>query len=744
MGQLLVDENLDENSECQVLVSGWNRILEDGTGVPIALPSNCKAERNEEVIIETILPQKIDYNICICQRSSQQDMEIYIDGKLRHRYTTDGKRLFGKNSMSSYVFVDLKPEDSGKTLQIRTVSDSRFSGRLNSVYYGEEMVIWRYLFRVYGSGTVVAICAVFFSVIAIIGSSCVQILYRRRISLIYLSWGIFLVSFWILSESRLRQLIVANNTIMGTMAYAMVMLIPIPFLFYMDDIQEKRYHKIYISTASVSILIFVINTFLQLSGFMDFLDTLWIANIQMVLGIVFVIITVLIDYFKMGRLEYEIILAAFLILFVAGILENILTYVETYQSHGTVIGSGLIIALIMGAISTGRENRKIEEERRIALATNQLKTEFLIDVSKKIRMPVNTMMGMNEKIIREEKDQRIKEYAVGVRRIGNTLQTMIDEILDYSLVDSNKLNMIETNYNIYTLLNEIAVESNDKCRKKNLEFKMDLSSELPKILYGDEIRIRQILMNIINTVVRYTDEGSIELRVTGSYMEMTSAREQGYELMFIMNGRGMSLKDSDVAKLYKSFINYKNRADSSEGLDLGLSISKSLVDRMRGEFRVQSIYGNGTKFIIRIPQLIQEREPEIELKTISEVEETDEKMPMLLINVEKAKSYCEDDKTFLRVLKMYCKKAEEQQKQLREALDQNDLKQYQLVLHSMKSSAITIAADGLCDLIVTQENMVRRGEWTQVKINHKIFSQYFLSVLDETAKIAETMEKNRE
>ena len=725
LGERFIKDKNTVPVKFQTWEAGWERVMDDGSRIPVHLPDECEAERKEWVVIERILPENLEDGDCICVRASQQDAEILVDGDLRTRYSTKDKRMYGKNSMSAYVFADLSKEDAGKTVTVKTVSDSRYSGTLNVVFYGTMTGIWTHLFRLYSPGIVIALCAVFLGFLAVLISMIIQMIYHRPVALKYLGWGVLMIALWSLAENKLRQFIVPNNTVIATVAFMLATVIPIPFLLYFDEMQNQRYHKCYTLLCSSCCIVFIVNLILQFYDILDFLDTVWISNVMIALTILTLSISIINDCIHKRMGDYKLSISVFVVLFLAGGVENALIYVNLYQGQGIIVSLGLIAALMIASFSTGKEVRKLEEERRLALATNQLKSEFLIEVSQKIRNPIHAILGMNEKILKEEKDEKVREYAVGVRRTGYTIQNMLDEIFDFSLVDVGKLTMVEDYYPTGILLQDIANETRLKCQEKNLNFELQVSEKLPEVLYGDAIRMQQILLRILHTAVKYTEEGFVKLSVGGKTTE-----KQQFCLEMEIEDTGMGLKDSDVAKLYSDFADYKNRYSDEDELGLGLSISKSLIEKMNGKFNVQSVYGRGTKFMIEIPQGTKEEKGE------QDDAAAEDSGSRILIDREKAMAYRgNDEKMCRRVLQMYNQKALEHAQQIQQAVEQKDYKQYQLILHAMKSSALAIAADRLCELIVQQEKLVKSGNEALLLAKHEEFYQYFTDVQDKVQEL---------
>ena len=192
----LPPENAVSMDHCEILKAEWEWILPDGRRESVEVPGKCDAYRSEAVIIETVLPDEIDDGYSICLRSSQQDIEVYVDGMLRQRYTTKDSRPFGRNSMSSYVFAGLSESDSGKTLRIISVSDSMYSGQLNEVYMGNPSAIFNFLIQKYGVITLVDMIILLLSIIAIGTSVLLRVVFHKHVALNYLGWGVFWVVGW--------------------------------------------------------------------------------------------------------------------------------------------------------------------------------------------------------------------------------------------------------------------------------------------------------------------------------------------------------------------------------------------------------------------------------------------------------------------------------------------------------------------------------------------------------------------
>lgn len=254
------------------------------------------------------------------------------------------------------------------------------------------------------------------------------------------------------------------------------------------------------------------------------------------------------------------------------------------------------------------ESRELREARDEALKANQAKSEFLANMSHEIRTPLNAVLGMNEMILREGKEPSLRKYAWNVKSAGETLLAIINDILDFSKIESGKLEIVAVQYDFGSVLNDIFNMVNYKASQKGLAFRMDIMPELPCSLVGDEVRLRQVVVNILNNAVKYTHEGQVTLRIWSEQQIFNPQQE--FQLCFEVTDTGIGIKDEDKGKLFSQFQRLdieKNR--NIEGTGLGLSITGRLVQMMGGTIEVESKYGEGSTFTIRVPQKVDKPEP---------------------------------------------------------------------------------------------------------------------------------------
>lgn len=605
LGQLLLPRELgSSNYKCTTYNDGWNLVTADEQRIPISIPCTCEAERLEIVTIENTLPDTLEDNIYLCFRSVKHDLKFYINDELRHEYSTKDTRLFGKTSAPAYIFMELKPTDAGKTIRIETCTDSSYTGIFYPIYYGEKLGIWSMFSKQYGIEFATAGFMLVMGIITIVASLLLQFFYRKKFDLQYLGWGILIASLWIIANSTFRQLIFPNVSVIGDMTFLMIMLMAIPFMLFLDGIQKEQYHKIYVTIETIAILNGILCTTLHITNIKDFADTiLWMAIIC-VIAIVIMIITIILDIFQKRIKDYYLVAIGILGLSVSAVIQIYVYFQRTIKFSGTIIACGLIFLLICSVFNTIFIMRNLEQERTFAISANQSKGKFLANMSHEIRTPINAVLGMDAMILRETKDEQIKSYAMDIQNAGNTLLSLINDILDFSKIESGKMEIIPVEYDFSSLIHDISNMIIAKAQNKNLKFHIRIDSQLPYKLYGDEVRIRQVLVNLLTNAVKYTNEGSITLSVSGT------RQDESIVLEFSVSDTGIGIKEEDIPKLFEEFERIEEKRNRNiEGTGLGMNITTQLLQMMNSKLEVESTYGAGSTFSFKLEQTIIDHAP---------------------------------------------------------------------------------------------------------------------------------------
>ena len=349
----------------------------DGSKESVDVPGQYSVPAGETMVLTTILPD--DYSShTIAFRSSLQDVKCYINGNLRTEYSTKDTRLCGKNSASRYIFCNTSSADAGKELRIElTTYTNNYSGVINQVYCGDRAEIWTYLFEENGLETVIAFFILFAGIVSVIFSIALGLVYKAKFDMEYLGWCMVMGATWMLGESKLRQLLFPNSSILSALCFVMILLVPIPILFYADSVQQGRYHKLHQALGYIAVINFTVCTILHVTGIADYIETLAIS--QIVLAVTF--ISTFITFYKCmknGTIRSDkLILVGLATVMISAVIEGMSVYFVVSIS-GMFIGIGMIILLFVNILRTIRNVRSMEDHRQqIELDKRRQQTERL-------------------------------------------------------------------------------------------------------------------------------------------------------------------------------------------------------------------------------------------------------------------------------------------------------------------------------------------------------------------------------
>ena len=271
-----------------------------------------------------------------------------------------------------------------------------------------------------------------------------------------------------------------------------------------------------------------------------------------------------------------------------------------FDSAFSMIMVGMLTSVLLMFLNRmyEEENALSQQQKKEIEELNQAENNFFSSMSHEIRTPINTIIGLNEITLRGDIPEDVAENARNIQGASKLLLTLINDILDISKIKSGKMEIVNAAYETGTLFSEIVNMIWVKTREKGLEFKLHVDPSIPSMLCGDEVRIKQILINLLNNAVKYTSEGSVTLSVR--------CERQGVNRVLVwysVEDTGQGVKKENIPYIFNAFQRVdeeKNR--HIEGTGLGLSIVQQLVELMGGEISVNSVYTKGSKFIVSLEQ----------------------------------------------------------------------------------------------------------------------------------------------
>ncbi len=272
-----------------------------------------------------------------------------------------------------------------------------------------------------------------------------------------------------------------------------------------------------------------------------------------------------------------------------------------------IVSVGLVFLLVFNSLLLMTYNRKLSEAAVQANQANEAKSHFLSTMSHDIRTPMNAILGLNEMVLRNTGDEVIRMYSENIRTAGNTLLRIINDILDFSKIEAGKMEIINVDYNFVSVLNDLVNMVQKKAEDKGLAFKLNINRDIPMILNGDEIRIKQIITNILSNAVKYTKKGYVSFSADYTVSE---DKPDHIKLKISVADTGIGIKQEDMDRLFVAFERIEeSRNRNIEGTGLGMSITRSFLAKMGSRLEVKSVYGEGSEFSFELDQKVIKWDP---------------------------------------------------------------------------------------------------------------------------------------
>ena len=631
--------------------TGWTITREDGSSSKIkSLPYSEKSKAGEKIVLSNTIPKKYS-GMTMSFLSADKQIRVTIDGTQVYEFGMNDSRPFGKTPGSVTNFVDIPEHLSEGKIEIEMMSpyDNYASNITGITISKRDTSILNLLKSNLGNFAmciIILACGITLFMLAFIQAFSRQ----TKDGISYLGFMCIFGTIYFSIETKSLSVFYGNQTLYSNLVFLVLMLWPVFMQMYYINNLEEKYQKIFYVLFFLTLTNVACQITLQILGIFDFMNMAFISHILIFISGMAILFS-LICTVRKSKDKLLIIEFLGMLFFIGG---SAIDLIRTYTIHigdfgkfsrfGMTVFSLLmvfvhILKVIRGYSASIAENARhmemevqmIEEKNQELMIANEeaekakadaiaaanAKSVFLANMSHEIRTPINAILGMDTMILRECNDNEILEYAGNIQSASQTLLSLINDILDFSKIETGKLELVVDDYALSSLINDVYHMLIGKAKEKGLALNVESDKNLPAKLYGDEVRIRQIIVNILNNAIKYTKKGTVTLTVGMSEIKLpdtpnhsndskpNTAAGKNTIITFRIADTGIGIKKENISHLFDSFSRFDEEKNKYiEGTGLGLAITKQLVDLMNGEIVVTSEYGKGSVFTVSIPQKI--------------------------------------------------------------------------------------------------------------------------------------------
>lgn len=573
---------------------------------------------DEEARITKVIDFTPDADEYLCFRVKSQDVAVYVNGKelYQNSYSQEYRDYAEQMYLLHQISVDGLKKGDIITIHLHSASAKFFNLQFPSI--GDRFALVNYIMKKSGKSLFVCIIAIIIMIMNIV-MSCSPLLLEKVHDtnlLNRLTVFLFLSVIYLSTDSGYLEIFFGKTSVISWFNSMSLMFLPIPFILFTKNAffpGQKRY--------DVLVILNLVLSTVSILSFAFFARSITTFFVYVHILIALDIIAYTVSFVQERTLPAPEVLLGFIAVMITA-AGSVASYWKGIVAPASIIfGYGLLAFSICMDIWIIRnryeinnmryemEHMLMEREKNEAERASEEKSRFLSHMSHEIRTPLNAMLGMNELIMHETNDAKIRRYAGNIQSAGHTLLALINDVLDFSKIETGKMNIVETNYSLSSVLNDIVIMIQARIGDKKLELRLDVDAGMPDVLYGDEICIKQVILNLMTNAVKYTENGWIQLLVKMRQISNTSD-DENVVLVVSVSDSGIGIKDEEKEKLFREFERLDQQKNRSiEGSGLGLSITSRLVSFMNGKISVESVYGEGSTFTVEIPQRVVSRAP---------------------------------------------------------------------------------------------------------------------------------------
>lgn len=575
-----------------------------------------KAQAQDGYIkIKKVLEYTPSHEEFLCFRSRAQDVKVYVNDKVW--YESSFKEKYRPYAMKMDLLHQMSTQgmQTGDciTIELHSVVEKDHV-IIQYPVMGDRYGIVRYMVRKSRSNLFICLIAVFLTMISLI-LSVFFFLTGEDTDLKSTKWlNIFmaLAVVYLGTDSVSLNIFIEKTFMISWVNALSFFLLPIPFMLFIRHAFFPG-HMRYMVLSTIEFLLVIMGVI----GFVCFAYNM--TNFYMPVHIIIIVGSLLciVSFWQEKMIFSGEVLIGIGAIFVTAIVGIVFYWRNVVYPSSVVFGCGFLVfstCMLIWIVKCHHEFNSMrkeatqmimQREKEAIEEASEQKSRFLSHMSHEMRTPLNAIVGMNEMILHEAHDRTIKEYAANIQSAGRTLLALVSDVLDFSKIEAGKLDIVESDYSLSTILNDVLLMIQQRAEDKQLELRLDIDDSLPDLLHGDEIRIKQILTNLMTNAVKYTTQGWVELAAGKQKM----VNDQEIILEFRVSDSGIGIKEEDFTKIFTEFEqldgqNGKIQYRSIEGTGLGLPITSRLVELMNGKIGVNSEYGKGASFVVIMPQQV--------------------------------------------------------------------------------------------------------------------------------------------
>ncbi len=621
--------------------TGWTVCREDGRRIEaVSLPYTDTSNAYETVIIENTIPKEFA-GLTMRFLTADKQFRVFVDGEEIYQFGMHDVRCFGHTAGSVMNFVDIPQTFGEGHIRMEMTSPyNNYASYINTIEVGERD---RAILRLLASSMPKTACNMIILFTALLSwAGGVLCLINKRDTGGLGCLALFCVVSFLYFSIETKTLIIfyGNQTLYSVLFFLCLMLMPVLLQLYIERTLEGFHKKLSELLIFIGVLNALVQMLIQVLNIADFMELSVFSHLLVFIATVSGMV-MYIDRLRKDRTksrESVFNTAAMVAVCVGSTVDLVRGQIVKVGDLAMFSRIGFtVFCMIMVYINVLRISRmfaaeaeaaaarlqhemaKVEERnqmlvlareeaeaaRQEAQEASRAKSSFLANISHEIRTPINAVLGMDTMILRESREENVREYANDIQNAGQNLLSLINDILDFSKIESGRMEIKPVNYELASLLGDCYNMIQVRAKDKGLFFRMENSTSIPHLLYGDEVRVRQIIINLLTNAVKYTEKGEVVLSAN-----WVKTDEENIRLIVAVRDTGMGIKYEDQQKLFDSFQRLDvERNRNIEGTGLGLAITKQLIEMMNGTISLESSYGRGSVFTVEIPQRARSFEP---------------------------------------------------------------------------------------------------------------------------------------